>query len=73
MASPLRTPECRAEAIRIALTSSLSRKQVAADRGVGFSTLSRSIQHDQRCRRNVLQNHQSRAHLAAILANQTRC
>jgi len=48
MASPLRTPEFRAEAVRIALTSGLSRKQVAADLGVGFSTLSRWIQADQR-------------------------
>jgi transposase-like protein len=35
MASPQRTPEFRAEAVRIALTSGLSRKQVAADLGVG--------------------------------------
>jgi transposase len=47
MASPQRTPEFRAEAVRIALTSGLSRKQVAADLGVGFSTLSRWIQQDQ--------------------------
>lgn len=43
-----RTPEFRAEAVRIALTSGLPRKQVAADLGVGFSTLSRWIQEDQR-------------------------
>jgi len=42
------TPEFRAEAVRIALTSGLSRKQVAADFGVGFSTLSRWIQLDRR-------------------------
>jgi len=48
MASPKRTPEFRAEAVRIALTSGLSRKQVAADLGVGFSTLSRWLQQDQR-------------------------
>ena len=35
------TPEFRAEAARIALTSGLSRRQVAADLGIGFSTLSR--------------------------------
>lgn len=34
------TPQFRAEAVRIALTSGLARKQVAADFGVGFSTLS---------------------------------
>lgn len=42
------SPEFRAEAVRVALTSGLSRKQVAADFGVGFSTLSRWIQRDRR-------------------------
>ena len=42
------TPEIRAEAVRVALTSRLRRKQVAADFGVGFSTLSRRIQQDRR-------------------------
>ena len=42
------TPEFRAEAVRIALTSGLSRKQVSEDLGVGFSTLSRWIQQDRR-------------------------
>ncbi len=42
------TPEFRAEAVRIALTSGLSRKQVAADLGIGFSILSRWIQLDRR-------------------------
>lgn len=41
------TEEFRAEAVRLALTSGLSRKQVAADLGVGFSTLSRWIQHSR--------------------------
>ena len=36
--------EFRREAVRIALTSGLTRKQVASDLGVGFSTLSRWIQ-----------------------------
>ena len=35
------TPEFRAETARVALTSGLPRKQVAADPGVGFSMLSR--------------------------------
>ena len=35
------TVEFRQEAVRIALTSGLTRKQVAADFGIGFSTLSR--------------------------------
>lgn len=35
------TPEFRAEAVRVALTRGLPRRQVAADFGVGFSTLSR--------------------------------
>ncbi len=43
-----RTEEYRAEAVRVALTSGLPRKQVAADFGVGFSTLSRWIQKDRR-------------------------
>ncbi len=38
------TEEFRAEAVRLALTSGLPRKQVAADLGIGFSTLSRWIQ-----------------------------
>ena len=42
------TPDFRAEAVRVALTSGLPRKQVAADFGVGFSTLSRWIQQDRR-------------------------
>ena len=42
------TPEYRAEAVRVALTSGLSRKLVAADFGTGFSTLSRWIQQDRR-------------------------
>jgi transposase len=42
------TPEFRAEAVRVALASGLPRKQVAADFGVGFSTLSRWIQQDRR-------------------------
>ncbi len=42
------TPEFRSEAVRIALTSGLSRRQDAADLGIGFSTLSRWIQQDRR-------------------------
>ena len=38
------TKEFQQEAVRIALSSDLSRKQTAADLGVGFSTLSRWIQ-----------------------------
>jgi transposase len=36
-----RTDEFRKEAVRIALTSGLSRRQVADDLGVGFSTLNK--------------------------------
>ena len=36
-----RTDEFRKEAVRIALTSGLSRRQVADDMGVGFSTLNK--------------------------------
>ena len=42
------TEEFRAEAVRVALTSGLPRKQVAADFGIGFSTLNRWIQQDRR-------------------------
>lgn len=41
------TPEFRAEAVRVALTSGLPRRRVAADFGIGFSTLSRWIQQDR--------------------------
>ena len=41
------TSEFRQEAVRVALTSGLSRKQVAADFGVGFSTLCRWIQMER--------------------------
>lgn len=47
MASPQRPPEFRAEAVRIALTSGLSRRQVASDLGVGFSTLNTWVRQDQ--------------------------
>ncbi len=43
-----RTAEFRQEAIRVALTSGLTRKQVAADFGIGFSTLSNWIQQDRK-------------------------
>jgi transposase len=36
--------EFKREAVRIALTSGLPRRQIAADLGVGFSTLSKWIQ-----------------------------
>ena len=42
------TPEFRAEAVRVALTSRLPRRQVAADFGIGFSTLNRWVQQDRR-------------------------
>jgi transposase len=38
-----RTDEFRKEAMRIALTSGLSRRQVADDLGVGFSTLNKWV------------------------------
>jgi len=42
------TAEFKQEAVRVALTSGLTRKQVAADFGVGFSTLSHWIQQDRK-------------------------
>jgi transposase len=44
---PKHTTEFRHEAVRVALTSGLARKQVATDFGVGFSTLSRWVQQDR--------------------------
>ena len=41
------TAEFRQEAVRVALTSGLTRKQVAADFGIGFSTLSRWVRQEQ--------------------------
>ena len=41
--STVRTDEFRKEAMRIALTSGLSRRQVADDLGVGFSTLNKWV------------------------------
>ena len=42
------TAEFKQEAVRVALTSGLTRKQVVADFGVGFSTLSHWIQQDRK-------------------------
>jgi transposase len=42
--SSQRTAEFRAEAVRIALTSGLPRRQVATDLGVGYSTLNKWIE-----------------------------
>lgn len=42
------TDEFRAEAVRIALTSGLTRKQVAADLGIGFSTLNKWVQENRK-------------------------
>ena len=42
-----RTDEFRRDAVRIALTSGLTRKQVADDLGVGMSTLKSGSQHTE--------------------------
>ena len=41
------TAEFRQEVVRVSLTSGLSRKQVASDFGIGFSTLSRWIKEER--------------------------
>lgn len=41
------TAEFRSEAVRVALTSGLPRRQVAADFGIGFSTLNSWIRQDR--------------------------
>lgn len=43
----LHTDAFRREAVRIALTSGLTRRQVASDLGVGLSTLSKWIQRSR--------------------------
>lgn len=45
--APRHGKEFRKEAIRLALTSGLTRQQVAEDLGIGFSTLNRWVQKDQ--------------------------
>jgi transposase len=42
--APKRSDEFRREAVRNALTSGLTRKQIASDLSIGFSTLSKWIQ-----------------------------
>jgi transposase len=42
------TAEFRQEAVRVALTSGVTRKQIAADFGIGFSTLSKWIQQGRK-------------------------
>ncbi|MFK7792508.1 MAG: transposase, partial [Devosiaceae bacterium] len=39
--------EFKREAVRIALTSGLTRRQVASDLGIGFSTLAKWIQRSR--------------------------
>ena len=43
----VRTDEFRKDAVRIALTSGLTRRQVADDLGVGLSTLNKWVQKHQ--------------------------
>ena len=45
--APRHGKEFRKEAVRLALTSGLTRQQVAEDLGIGFSTLNRWVQKDQ--------------------------
>ena len=41
------TPEFRREAVRLALTSGRTRREVAADLGIGLSTLTRWLGQDR--------------------------
>ncbi|UWQ46063.1 transposase [Leisingera aquaemixtae] len=41
------TPEFRREAVRLALTSGLTRREVADDLGIGLSTLTRWVRQDR--------------------------
>ena len=41
------TPEFRREAVRLALTSGRTRREVAADLGIGLSTLTRWLSRDR--------------------------
>lgn len=66
MASNIRSPEFRVEAVRIALTSGLSRRQVAADLGIGFSTLTRWIREDRDRRDKPSGQSDLEAELAAL-------
>lgn len=45
--TPRHTAEFKQEAVRIALTSGLTRRQAASDLGVGFSTLSKWIRQSR--------------------------
>ena len=57
MASRQRNPEFRVEAVRIALTSGLRRKQVASDLCVGFSTLNSWNRQDRVIQLSVQSRH----------------
>lgn len=58
-----RTAEFMRDAVRVALTSSMTRKQVAADFGIGFSTLSKWVRHDRRApKKPVIQSDLERDH-----------
>ena len=41
------TPEFRREAVRLALTSSRTRREIAADLGIGLSTLTRWLKEER--------------------------
>ncbi len=41
------TPEFRREAVRLALTSGRTRREISADLGIGLSTLTRWLSHER--------------------------
>ena len=49
------TPEVRREAVRLALTSGRTRREIAEDLGIGLSTLRQSpSEHDDATRNRIL-------------------
>ena len=50
----IHSDEFKRDAVRIALTSGLTRRQVASDLGIGLSTLGKWVRRKPRCLRRML-------------------